>query len=188
VAVRAVPPTSLALAPRTPRPVTGLDGLPNRPEHYEQEPHERNGEENHRPRVAARLRSPCVSEFTSGIIVGMDFARRAARNEELVRDVNRQIEEGAQLHEVASAMPFHCECAQASCLEKIELDARIYKPILAERYRFVVVPDHVQLGIERVVDEHDSFVVVEKIGEARDQIDRDHPQELHGGPVDSSYG
>jgi hypothetical protein len=123
----------------------------------------------------------------SGIIVGMDFARRAARNEEVIRDVNRQIEEAAQLHEVASAMPFHCECAQASCLEKIELDAQIYKPILAERYQFVVVPDHVQPEIERVVDEHDSFVVVEKIGEARDQIDRDHPQELHADPEGTSY-
>jgi hypothetical protein len=112
----------------------------------------------------------------------MDFARRAARNEEIVRDVNRQIEEGAHLHEVASEMPFHCECGRASCLEKIELRARIYEPILAERYRFVVVPDHVQRQVERVVEEHDGFVVVEKFGEARDQIDRDHPQGLHADP------
>jgi hypothetical protein len=117
----------------------------------------------------------------------VDFASRAARNEEIVRDVNRQIEEGAQLHGVVSEMPFHCECAQASCLEKIELRAQIYKPILGERYRFVVVPDHVLPSVERVVEEHDSFVVIEKIGEARDQIDRDHPQELHGAPEDSPH-
>jgi hypothetical protein len=109
----------------------------------------------------------------------MDFAKRAARNEEAIRDVNRQIEEGAELHGVISQMPFHCECAQTSCLEKIELDARIYEPILADRYRFVVVPEHVQPEIERVVEEHDHFVVVEKVGEAREQIDRDHPQQLH---------
>jgi hypothetical protein len=52
--VGAVPPTSLALAPRAPRPVTGLDGLPNRPEHYEQEPDKRDGKENHVRRLAAR--------------------------------------------------------------------------------------------------------------------------------------
>jgi hypothetical protein len=51
------------------------------------------------------------------MIIGMDFAKRAARNEEIVRDVNRQIEEGAHLHEVAAEMPFHCECGQALCLE-----------------------------------------------------------------------
>ena len=113
------------------------------------------------------------------MIIGMDFAKRAARNEEIVRDVNRQIEEGAHLHEVAAEMPFHCECGQASCLEKIELRAQIYEPILAERYRFAVVPEHVRSEVERVVEEHDRFVVVEKIGEAREQIDRDHPQQRH---------
>ena len=60
----------------------------------------------------------------------MDFASRAARNEEFVRDVNRRIEQGAKLHGVGSAMPFHCECAQDVCLEKIELDAQTYEPIL----------------------------------------------------------
>jgi hypothetical protein len=125
---------------------------------------------------------PCVWECIGGDHDGVDFARRAARNEEIVRDVNRQIEEGAHLHEVGSEMPFHCECGKALCLEKIELRARIYEPILAERYRFVVVPDHVVPEVERVVEEHGSFVVVEKVGEARDQIDRDHPQELHAAP------
>jgi hypothetical protein len=109
----------------------------------------------------------------------MDFARRAARNEELVREVNREIGSGAQLHNVVSEMPFHCECAKDSCLEKIDLDARIYEPILAERYRFFVVPDHVVPSVERIVEAHETFVVVEKVGEARDQIDRDHPQERH---------
>jgi hypothetical protein len=112
----------------------------------------------------------------------MDFASRAARNEEIVRGVNRQIEAAAQLHGVGSAMPFHCECAKPSCLEKIDLDARAYEPILAERYRFLVVPDHVVPSVERIVETHESFLVVEKVGEAREQIDRDHPQKRHGLP------
>jgi hypothetical protein len=112
----------------------------------------------------------------------MDFARRAARNEELVREVNRQIEQGAKLHEVSSVMPLHCECAQASCLEKIELNARTYQPILAERYRFIVVPGHEVAAIERVVESHPTFAIVEKFGEAREQIDQDHPQAAHRDP------
>ncbi len=112
----------------------------------------------------------------------MDFARRAAKNEEAVRDVNRQIEEGAELHGVTSEMPFHCECAKALCLEKIELQTPVYQRILAERYRFVVVPAHVQPEVERVIEEHGGFVVVEKTGKARDEIDRDHPQERHRTP------
>ena len=82
----------------------------------------------------------------------MDFASRAARNEEIVRGVNRQIEAGAEIHGVRSAMPFHWECAQEWCVEKIDLDAEFYEPILAERYHFLVVPDHVVPSVERVVD------------------------------------
>jgi hypothetical protein len=111
----------------------------------------------------------------------MDFGQRAARNEEILRDVNRRIEEGAELHGVTTAMPFHCECANTPCLEKIDLSPPIYDQILADRYRFVVVPAHVEPAVERVVEEHDHFVVVEKIGEAREQIDRDHPQRRHAG-------
>jgi hypothetical protein len=109
----------------------------------------------------------------------MNFAERAARNEEIVRDVNRQIEQGAELHGVASEMPFHCECGQSPCLEKIDLSPSSYERVLLQRYQFVVVPGHVQPRIERVVEEHDRFVIVEKIGEARDQIDEDHPQKQH---------
>ena len=48
-----------------------------------------------------------------------------------------------------------------------------------ERYRFVVVPGHEDSAIERVVETYPGHLVVEKIGEAREQIDRDHPQERH---------
>ncbi len=110
---------------------------------------------------------------------GMDFAQRAARNEEIVRDVNRKIEEGAELHGVGDPMPFHCECAKTPCLEKIDVPPVLYEQILSQRYRFVVVPGHVQPDVEQVVQKHVGFVVVEKVGEAREQIDRDHPQERH---------
>jgi hypothetical protein len=52
--VGAVPRAPLALAPWTPRPVTGLDGLPNCPEHYEDEPDERDRKKNHAARLPAR--------------------------------------------------------------------------------------------------------------------------------------
>jgi hypothetical protein len=109
----------------------------------------------------------------------MDFAERAARNEEIFRDINERIEEGAELHHVAGSLPFHCECGRASCLETIEIPASRYATILAERYRFVVLPGHEEAGIELIVETTPEYVVVEKIGEARRQIDRDHPQKRH---------
>ena len=109
----------------------------------------------------------------------MDFADRAARNEEIFRSVNEQIEAGAEQHRVKAPMPFHCECARASCVSTIDIPVPDYERIVRERYRFVLIPGHEELAIERVVEHHSDFVIVEKIGEAREQIDRDHPQQRH---------
>lgn len=111
----------------------------------------------------------------------MDFAQRAARNEEVFRDVNQRIEEGAEQHAVSGTQPFHGECARASCLETIELTPARYEAIIRERYHFVVLPGHDEPQIERIIEREDDFLVVEKIGEAREQIDRDHPQRHHHG-------
>jgi hypothetical protein len=109
----------------------------------------------------------------------MDFAERAARNEEIFRDVNKRIEEGAEQHGVSGSLPFHCECSRATCVETIELSRVRYASIVRERFNFVVIPGHEDPQIERIVDSDDDFFVVEKIGEAREKIDRDHPQQHH---------
>jgi hypothetical protein len=109
----------------------------------------------------------------------MDFADRAARNEELFRGVNDRIEQGAEQHGVEAPLPFHCECGRASCVETIEIAPPAYERVVQQRYRFVVIPGHEEEAIERVVERREGFLVVEKIGEAREQIERDHPQTRH---------
>jgi hypothetical protein len=109
----------------------------------------------------------------------MDFAQRAARNEEIFRGVNEQIDAGAAQHEIENRLPFHCECGRATCLGTVEVTRAQYERVAAERYRFLLIPGHEHPDVERVVERHESFVVAEKIGEAREQIDRDHPQERH---------
>lgn len=111
----------------------------------------------------------------------MDFAERAARNEEAFRDINARIEEGAQQHDVDTPLPFHCECDDAACVEKIDIRPSDYERIVAHRYRFVLIPGHEDASVERVVEQGETYVVAEKIGEARAQIDHDHPQERHRG-------
>jgi len=111
----------------------------------------------------------------------MDFAERAARNEEVFRGVNERIEDGAEQHAVSGSLPFHCECGNASCLETIEILPARYAAIVRERYHFLVIPGHEEPQIEQVVEAGPEFLVVEKIGEAREQIDRDHPQRHHHG-------
>jgi hypothetical protein len=117
----------------------------------------------------------------------MDFAERAARNEEVFREINERIEEGAEQHQVASTLPFHCECGQLTCTETIELDPSIYDKIAEHPFQFIVRPEHRIDEIERVIADHGSYCVVEKIGEARAEIEQEHPRERHrGNRVDRS--
>lgn len=115
----------------------------------------------------------------------MDFAQRAARNEEIFRSVNTRIEEGVERHSVESPVPYHCECNDASCFETIHLVPSDYEQVLHERYQFIVMPGHEDETIEHVVERHPAHLVVEKIGEAREQLDQDHPQQRHELPDDS---
>ena len=109
-------------------------------------------------------------------MVRMDPRDRAARNEEVFRSVNERIEKGAELHGISSPIGFHCECASASCVETISIEPDAYLRVAEKRARFLVLHGHQQPEIERVVEEHELFLVVEKIGEAREQIERDHLQ------------
>jgi hypothetical protein len=109
----------------------------------------------------------------------VEFADAAARNEEVFRDVNQRIDAGAERLQVSTPLPFHCECSSASCTERVLVTPEDYKRVVDERFHFMVIPGHENHEIERVVDEHAEFLVVEKVGEAREQIDRDHPQQRH---------
>jgi hypothetical protein len=109
----------------------------------------------------------------------VEFAERAARNEEIFREINEKIEAGAERHGVSSPLPFHCECAAASCTETIELDPASYERIAANPLHFVVKPDHRVEGVETVIAEHGDYVVVEKTGKARAEIEQEHPRPRH---------
>jgi hypothetical protein len=106
----------------------------------------------------------------------VEFADRAARNEEIFRSVNEGIVAGAKQHNVSWPFPFHCECSSASCVETLSIAPHDYERITSKRFRFVVMPGHENAGVERIAETHEAFLVVEKTGEARDQIARDHPQ------------
>jgi hypothetical protein len=109
----------------------------------------------------------------------VDFAEAAARNEEVFRSINERIEEGAKQHGVQQVLPFHCECATDECTETIELAPAEYDRVASHIARFVVVPGHEQTEVEAVVERHPGYLIVEKTGEARDEIEREHPRRRH---------
>jgi hypothetical protein len=113
--------------------------------------------------------------------VRMNFADSAAHNEEVFRTINERIDEGAKKHGVEQSLPFHCECADDDCVEKIELPPTEYDRVASHFARFVVLPGHEEPSVEVVVEQHGSYLVVEKTGEARAEIEREHPRPRHRG-------
>jgi hypothetical protein len=107
----------------------------------------------------------------------VDFSRRAAENQSLFREVNEKI---AEFNEAFTAMTpygdWSCECASTDCIQRIQMTFGEYEQLRATPTHFAVLPDeqHVFPEVERVVERHDRYWVVEKTGiAAKTSVERD---------------
>ena len=97
-------------------------------------------------------------------------ADRAAKNEELFREVNSNI---ARLEERFGHQPtleLICECERVVCHHGLEIDSAAYGDARSNPLRFFVLPGHEDPQIEQVVLRTPTYLVVEKIGEAAREI------------------
>jgi hypothetical protein len=111
--------------------------------------------------------------------VAEDRGARAARNQSLFREINervKQLNEGFSM--VLPVGEWICECADDTCVERIELSAAEYESVRVEGTHFLVAPNdkHVFLDVERVTERTDRYWVVEKFGEAGAEADRLDPR------------
>lgn len=108
----------------------------------------------------------------------MDADReRRARNEALFREVNERVEEVSSRLSYDDDMDltgFVCECSQEDCTELIEVTYAQYEAVRSDPRRFLLRPGHEDMKVDRVVERHTGFLVVEKYGEASEiAIERD---------------
>jgi hypothetical protein len=90
-----------------------------------------------------------------------------ARNEELFRNVNEQIEMLSQTVEREDpVMEYLCECDRPDCYEKVKATRAEYETVRTEPTHFIVSVGHQDPGVERVLASNDRFVIVEKQGDA----------------------
>jgi hypothetical protein len=93
---------------------------------------------------------------------------RLADNERLLREINEEVEllaldEAEHRRRVdETELEFHCACGRADCHETLLLTVGEYAAVHEAPHRFVVVPGHETPEVERVVEEHPSYYVVEK--------------------------
>lgn len=103
------------------------------------------------------------------------WEQRAARNEALFREVNENIARLEEKHGLTETAPvFLCECASPDCVEQLaSVDIETYRRVREEPRWFLVLPGHQDPSLERVVETHRAYLVVEKVGEAGEVAERE---------------
>jgi hypothetical protein len=94
-------------------------------------------------------------------------AARAASNERILREVNdriRDLEESLGTHdEETYRASFLCECYDGNCTAPLSLTLAEYRAARQHPTQFIVLPDHVDPDIERVILRTDRYAIVEKL-------------------------
>lgn len=95
---------------------------------------------------------------------------RIAENQSTFRAANEKIEAAAEDIGLDDEVPFICECPVETCTEIVRLTLAAYTEIRRHPRRFFNAPGHeatsVRSGAGVVVEECESYVVVEKVGVA----------------------
>lgn len=107
---------------------------------------------------------------------GEPSAERVARNNVIFRDANDKIGERAEALDIVSEpVPFLCECADSGCTDVILLTLDEYSRVRQNEIRFINAPGHDASagGWAQVVETHDGYVVVEKVGLAAELVERE---------------
>jgi hypothetical protein len=104
-------------------------------------------------------------------------AEAQAKNEELFRNVNEQIETVSQTVERDDPfMEYLCECDSRGCYETIQATRSEYESVRAEPTHFIVLSGHEDPRVERVTFANDRFLVVEKRGAAARDAEQTDPR------------
>ena len=103
---------------------------------------------------------------------GSDRERRAANNQSLFRAGNERLKKFNEewFGKAPPSGEWVCECANDACLEHIEMASSEYEAVRQDGAHFFVAPgdEHVWPDVERVIERHDGYWVVEKTGHAQD--------------------
>lgn len=94
----------------------------------------------------------------------------------MFREVNERIAEIAGTWQWEDKQGFLCECVSSECTRAVLLTRAQYESVRAGAARFFTAPGHEQAEQERVVERHEDFVVVEKLGLFQHEAELDDPR------------
>ena len=91
---------------------------------------------------------------------------RYASNEDAYRRINERIRRYEEEGGHSEQMTVLCECAEGACIDQIQINLDDYRRVRQDRRRFIIAPAHDAPEIERVVERHADYWVVEKYSAA----------------------
>jgi hypothetical protein len=104
----------------------------------------------------------------------MDAAmmQHVAQTQATLRRLNENIKRERGQGDIA----FRCECGQLGCNRHVSLDRAQYEAVRADPRRFAVVPGHVVTRLEREIERHAGYAVVETHPHTADFAERTYPR------------
>jgi hypothetical protein len=91
--------------------------------------------------------------------------RRLGLNEAMFREVNERVEEvNKAFGSITGQFDIFCECGDMMCAERITVPMKEYERVRSDSKQFLLKVGHEDPTVERVIENHDSFVIVEKEG------------------------
>ena len=89
--------------------------------------------------------------------------RRVGENEALFRQINERLESLNQsFGEFSECFSIVCECGDAECAERIDVEPQEYARHRQDPALFIVKPGHEAAGVESVVERSQTYEVVRK--------------------------
>jgi hypothetical protein len=97
--------------------------------------------------------------------------RRLALNEAMFRAVNERVEDMTRTFESdTGTFEILCECADTACTERLSVPTAVYERVRADPTHFLLHGGHEDPTVERVIETHESYIVVEKEGRAVERV------------------
>lgn len=94
----------------------------------------------------------------------------------IFREVNERIATIIDSWEWEDRQGFLCECVHGECAESVQLTRAEYEAVRAGSARFFTITGHEQPDQERVIERHEAYVVVEKLGAAQREAELEDPR------------
>jgi hypothetical protein len=82
----------------------------------------------------------------------------------LFRRVNEQLKAAEEPLGPEERLQFFCECGDPTCADFVFMSAAEYEEVRSDPRRFIVLPGHEELWVERILDRRNGYLLVEKEG------------------------